>query len=88
MEKTLQDIQVKFDDPIPIFRDNTSAINISKNLVMHSKMKHILIKYHFIRKKVIEKNTKLEYIGTKEQIADIFAKPLRHEAFEYLCQKL
>eukprot|EP00253_Pinus_taeda_P004654 PITA_04654 len=84
MKQTLQDLQVKFDEPIPIFFDNTSAISISKNPVIYSKTKHILIKYHFVREKVIERNIKLEYVGTKEQIADIFTKPLPHEAFEYL----
>ena len=48
MKQTLTDIQVEYDEPIPIYCDNTSAINISKNLVMHSKMKHIPIKYHFL----------------------------------------
>eukprot|EP00253_Pinus_taeda_P014802 PITA_14802 len=87
-KQTLQDLQVKFDEPIPIFCDNTSAISISKNLVMHSKMKCILIKYHFVRDQVAERNIKLEYVGTKEQIANIFTKPLPREAFEYLRQKL
>jgi hypothetical protein len=88
MKQTLQDLQVQFSEPIPIFCDNTSAINISKNPVMHSKTKHIPIKYHFVREQVAEKNIKLEYVGTKEQIADIFTKPLPREAFEYLRQKL
>eukprot|EP00253_Pinus_taeda_P029064 PITA_29064 len=88
MKKTLQVLQVKFDEPIPIFCHNTSAISISKNLVMHSKTKHILIKYHFVREQVAEKNMKLEYVGTKEQIANIFTKPLPREAFEYIFQKV
>jgi hypothetical protein len=29
----------------------------------------------------------VEYIGTKEKIADIFTKPLPREVFEYLRQK-
>ena len=40
----------------------TSAINISKNLVMHSKTKHIPIKYHFLREQAAEKIVKMEYI--------------------------
>ena len=62
MKQTLQNIQVQFSEPIPIFCDNTSAISISKNLFMHSKTKHILIKYHFFEEKVVEKNIKLEYL--------------------------
>ena len=88
MKQTLKYLQIQFSEPIPIFCDNTSAISISKNPVMHSKTKHIPIKYHFVREQVAEKNIKLEYVGTKEQIADIFTKPLPREAFEYLRQKL
>jgi len=84
----LQYIQVQFSEPIPIFYDNTNSINISNNPVMHSKTKHIPIKYHYVREQVSQKNIKLEYVGTKEKIDDIFTKPLPHEAFEYLCQKL
>jgi hypothetical protein len=52
MKQTLQDIQVKYDEPILIFCDNTSAISISKNPVMHSKTKHIPIKFHFLGNKL------------------------------------
>jgi hypothetical protein len=48
MKQTMTYIQVEYDEPIPIYCDNTSIISISKNLVMHSKMKHIPIKYHFL----------------------------------------
>jgi hypothetical protein len=65
MKQTLTDIQVEYDEPIPIYCDNTSTISISKNLVMHSKTKHILIKYHFLHEQVAEKNIIVEYVGTK-----------------------
>ena len=50
---------------------------------MHSKTKHIPINFHFLREHVTEKNIKLEYVGTKEQVADIFTKPLPRETFRY-----
>jgi hypothetical protein len=34
------------------------------------------------------KNIIVEYVGTKEQVADIFTKPLPRESFEYLRQRL
>ena len=80
----MEEIQVKYDEPTLILCDNTSAINISKNPVMHSKKKHIPIKFHLLKEQVTEKNIKLEYVETKEQIADIFTKPLLRESFEYL----
>ena len=88
MKQTFQDLQVKFSKTIPILCDNTSAISIFKNPVMHSKIKQIPIKYHFVREKLAENNIKLEYAFTKEKNFDIFTKPLPREAFEYLRQKL
>eukprot|EP00253_Pinus_taeda_P001482 PITA_01482 len=88
MMQTLQDIQITCTPPIPILCDNTSAISISKNPIMHSKTKHIPIKYHFLHEQVLEQKVKLEYVPSKEQVADIFTKPLPIETFEYLRQKL
>ena len=79
MKQTLEYLLLKYEDPIVI-----RAINISKNLVMHSKSKHIPIKYYFLREQMSQKVVKLEYIDTKEQIVDIFTKSLPRESFAYL----
>ena len=55
---------------------------------MHYKTKNIQIKYHFLIDQASQKVVILEYINTKEQIDDIFTKPLPKEAFEHLRQKL
>jgi hypothetical protein len=55
---------------------------------MHSKRKHIPINYHFLREQVVEKNIRVEYVGAKEQVANIFTKPLPREDFEYIRQRL
>ena len=70
--------------PMILYCDNTSAINISKNPMMHVKIKHIAIKYHYLRELVEEKEVKMQYVNSKEQIIDIFTKPLPKDAFEYL----
>ena len=71
-----------------LYCDNTSEINISKNLVMHVKTKHIAIKYHYVIELVEDKQVKMEYIHTKEKITDIFTKPLPKDAYEYFRGKL
>ena len=65
MKQTLEYLQVKYDHPTILKFDNTSAINISKNHVMHSKTKYISIKYHYLREQVSLKTVKLEYVDNK-----------------------
>ena len=56
---------------IPILCDNTSAINISKNPIQHSRTKHIDIKHHFICDHVLKGDIELKFVSTSEQLADI-----------------
>jgi hypothetical protein len=75
MIQTLVDLKVTYTDPIPIHYDNTSAISVSKNPILHSKTKHIPIKYHFLKEQVTNIIVQLNYIPSKEQMADIITKP-------------
>jgi len=64
--------------------DNTSAINISKNLVQHSRTKHIDIRHHFLRELMESEVVSLSFIPTENQLADILTKPLDGITFESL----
>ena len=76
----LKDFGVCFGS-VPILCDNTSAINISKNPVQHSKTKHIEIRHHFLRDNVEKGNVELEFCRSEDQLADIFTKPLSRDVF-------
>lgn len=78
----------KITNLVVIYCDNASAINISKNPIMHTKTKHITIKYHHMRELVQDKEVKLEYVNTKEKIIDIFTIALPKATHEYLRDKL
>jgi hypothetical protein len=56
--------------------------------VIHSNIKHIPIKYQFLWEQVEKKKIKVEYVGTKEQVENIFTKPLPKEDFGYVRQRL
>ena len=71
-------------DNIPIRCDNTSAINLTKNPVQHSKSKHIEIRHHVIRDHVLKNDVLIEYVCTENQLADIFTKPLCKDRFNFL----
>lgn len=51
-------------DTMTLYCDNVSAINISKNLVQHSRTKHIYIRHHYIRELVEDKEIELVYVQT------------------------
>ena len=75
-------------DAMTLFCDNLSSINISKNLIQHSRTKHIDIRHHFIRELVEENIVALEHVATELQLAGIFTKALDANQFENLRGKL
>ena len=78
MKQTLKDFDILYQTT-PIYCDNTSAINLSKNLVNHSRTKHIDIRHHFLRDEVFKGTIKLDFVPTHKQLVDIFTKPLKNE---------
>ncbi|GJW89206.1 retrovirus-related pol polyprotein from transposon TNT 1-94 [Tanacetum coccineum] len=83
MKQALIDYGVRLDD-IPIMCDNKGAIDLSKNLVQHSRTKHIEIRHHFLRDNVQKGNISIEKVSSEDNIADILTKPLKREPFNYL----
>ena len=80
MKSQLSDYDIHYK-MVPIFCDNTSAIAISNNPVLHSRTKHIDIRYHFIRDHILKGEIELHFIPTEYQLADIFTKPLDEARF-------
>jgi len=62
--------------PIHIYCDNQSAIELSKNAVLHKRSKHIDISFHFTRELVDMKEIKVTYLRTDQMLSDILTKPL------------
>nr|GEV30396.1 hypothetical protein [Tanacetum cinerariifolium] len=75
-------------DKVPIFCDITSAIAISNDLVLHSRIKHIDIRYHFIKDHILKGDIELHFVPTDLQLADIFTKPLAEPSFTRLVVEL
>nr|GEZ81702.1 retrovirus-related Pol polyprotein from transposon TNT 1-94 [Tanacetum cinerariifolium] len=62
-----------------LFCDNQSAIHLTKNLVLHCRMKHIKIRYHYIRELVSEGTVSLKKILGEKNPADMFTKVVTTE---------
>jgi hypothetical protein len=58
------------------------------NPVEHSRTKHIAIRYHFLRDHQQKGDIEIAYINTKDQLADIFTKPLDEQTFTKLRHEL
>jgi hypothetical protein len=69
---------------VPLQCDSTSAISITNNLELHSKTKHIEVRYHFLRDNVKKGKIALIHVPTHDQLVDIFTKPLDQVTFTHL----
>ena len=65
-----------------------SATKLAKNPIYHSRTKHIELDMHFIRDKVLTEELEINFIPSKEQIADVLTKPLTFIHFNYFRNKL
>jgi hypothetical protein len=66
----------RMQNNIIVFCDSQSAIHLATNPVYHSKMKHIDIKYHFVRQVIDGGGVDLKKVHTQENCADMFTKPM------------
>jgi hypothetical protein len=69
---------------VPLMCDSTSAISVAKYPVLHSRTKHIEVRYHFLRDNVEKENIDLIHVPTEKQLVDILTKPLVQATFARL----
>lgn len=74
--------------PTTIYYDNQNCIKFFDKPVFHDQLKHIEIKYHFIRDWVQRGAVKLEYISIDEQVADILTKSLPRGKHVFFIDKM
>jgi hypothetical protein len=87
MRQTLKDYGYTMSH-IPLLCDNESAIKIAYNSCEHSRTKHIDIRHHFLRDHAIKGDIIISHVGTNDQFADIFTKPLDEKRFRELRSEL
>ncbi len=74
--------------PTNVYQDNRAAILIQQNLGSVRRVRHMEIKYFYTVDLINSKQIQVHPVGTKEEIADIFTKPLSYTPFFYLAQKI
>jgi hypothetical protein len=89
----LQSHQFNIHHPTPkitcrTFEDNKSCIEIATNHKTRARTKHLSVRLHHFRSHVVNKTITIEHVSTKNQIADMFTKPLPRDQFENLRNRL
>ncbi|GAU16981.1 hypothetical protein TSUD_37390 [Trifolium subterraneum] len=84
----LSELHIPLLKPPLLFCDNVGATYLCSNPVLHSKMKHISLDYHFVREQVRDGKLQVSHVSTKDQIADLLTKPLPRAKFEELRSKM
>ncbi|GJX09406.1 putative ribonuclease H-like domain-containing protein [Tanacetum coccineum] len=80
----LLDSDINFYEGLRFILTNESTICIVKNLVFHSKTKHIEIRHHFIRDSNEKKLIQMIKIHTDQNVADLLTKAFDVSIFQYM----
>jgi len=81
LQYLLTDLQVPSVSAPTIWCDNLGATYLSANPIFHARTKHVEVDYHFIRDRVAKKDIQIRFIPSRDQLADVFTKPLSAASF-------
>lgn len=84
----LSELKVLSTAPSTLHCDNLGATFVCKNLIFHSRMKHLALDYFFVRELLQKGAIRVQHISTNDQIADIMTKPLASASFLRFRSKL
>lgn len=76
IRRVVKDFGVNINGPTTIYTDSQSAISMINNQKFSNRTKHIDVKYHYVRDKVMTKEAVLAYQPTDKNVADMMTKPL------------
>lgn len=84
----LAKLDVKLSAIHIIWCDNTCDVVLTKNLIQHSKMKHVDLDLCFIREKVLNGQVIVNYVPALDEVAEILTKPHTESVYHHFRSKL
>lgn len=84
----LADLGVKINEPVVIREDNQACIRVAEEDKPMKRLKHVDVRYHFVRDEIQKGVVRLVYVATDDQIADVMTKGLAKVQFVKLRELL
>ena len=78
----------EYKSPSTLHIDNQSAISVAKNPEHHGRMKHLDLRYYWLRDAVDKGTLGIDYVPTDSMVADILTKSLTRVKVEEGCRQL
>ena len=78
----------RYDQPVKLFVDNQSAIQMCTTLKGSNNCKHINMRINFLRELVEADVIEIYFVGTDDNVADMLTKALGDKVFKFHRQKL
>ncbi|KAG8497482.1 hypothetical protein CXB51_008701 [Gossypium anomalum] len=79
----LTELKLSSADPPAIWCDNSGAVAVAANPVLHSKFKHVELDLFFVREKVVNGSLVVGKVPACDQVTDILTKPLSISNFTW-----
>jgi histone deacetylase 1/2 len=88
VQKLRQELGVPHPPAARLWCDNLGATYLTANPMFHARTKYIEIDFHFVREHVAQKLLDVRFIGSEDQLADGFTKPVVAGKIKKLCSNL
>ena len=88
LRQLLKEFQEKQDEATIIYEDNAGTIAMSNTTAFSRRTRHIDVRYHYLNDKVQAGQVILKKIDSKQNLADVFTKPLYWVNFQRLVEKV
>ena len=70
MRQLLSELGYEPSSPSTLYIDNQSAIQVAKNPKHHGRMKHLDLRYYWLRDAVDKDTLRIDYVPTDSMMAD------------------
>ena len=88
LQNLLSEFGYSFSGPSTLYIDNQSALQVARDPEHHGRMKHLDLRFYWLRDVVDQGLIKPEYLPTADMPADIMTKALGRNKVPIMCELL